>query len=136
MVVSSLPHKKADIVQYIASMKAGIGKKKASMMVDLVGAENFFEKFSAYPMQFAVLEGITNKMLTKLQEKLKNQIAQDELFNLMGNDLPCDTWHFKKIQNKYRNNSALMLEDIRNNPFSLIDCGYSFEELDRLLLLL
>lgn len=130
MVVKQLPVAKRDIINYIASMKIGIGKKTAEKMLDFVGMERFWEVLRNDPMQFRDIPGVKQESIALLQRKISEQSAQQEVFQLFAGDLSCDSKQFKKICAFFKGNTVQMLESIRENPFVLMKCGYTFEELD------
>lgn len=130
MVVNMLPEARTDIINYIASMKTGIGKSRAGKMLDAVGIANFWDELRNDPMQFCSISGIRQESLVELQIKVSRQSVQRDLFQLFGGDLPCDGRQYKKICQYFNNDLTLMLDSIRENPFILMKCGYTFEQLD------
>lgn len=130
MIVNQLPSAGKDICQYIASLKIGIGVKRAEKMLNLVGLDNFWTAIEQDPMQFCAVKGIDSKTVLLLKDALSKMAAQQGLFKLLAGDLSCDSRQYKKICNFFSNNTALMLDSIQENPFVLMKCGYTFEELD------
>lgn len=130
MVVNMLPEFKNDIARYIASLKTGIGMTRAKKMLDLVGAENFWNEFRDDPMQFMQVGGIRQESIVELQVHISKQSVQRDLFQLFAGDLTCDGRQYKRIVQYFNGNLHIMLNSIRENPFILMKCGYSFDELD------
>ena len=130
MIVNLLPEARSDIARYIASLKTGIGVARAEKMLDLVGVENFWDEFQADPMQFCAIKGIRQDSLVELQIQISKQSAQRELFRLFAGDLSCDGRQYKRTIQFFNGNLQLMVSSIKENPFILMQCGYSFEELD------
>lgn len=130
MVVNQLPTARKDICQYIASLKLGIGQKRAEKMLDLVGLDHFWDALEQDPMQFCAIKGIDSKAILLLKDSLSKMAAQQGLFKLFGGDLPCDSRQYKRICTFFSSNMELMLESIQDNPFILMKCGYAFSDLD------
>lgn len=131
MVLERLPHDPTDIVQYISSLRLGIGKARAEEMVKLVdSAGNFWDEFQADPMQFQSVKGITPKALYLLQKEITKQSAQKQLNQLFCGHLTLDASHYNKICSFFHNDLQKMIAAIQENPFVLMECGYKFEELD------
>lgn len=130
IVSDSLPSRETDLVSYIASLHIGIGVTRASAMIQLVGLEQFWNAIETDPMQFLVIKGINEKSLTLLQDNIRMQTVQKDLFMLFGNDLHCDAKQYKKICSFFDNRMSEMLESITQNPYILMNCDYTFSELD------
>lgn len=130
MVVNQLPEFGEDIVQFISKMKIGIGKKRAEEMVNLVGANRFWDELDRDAMQFEVIHGINQRMLLQLQDKVSELSAQRDLLKLFGGDLPLGAKQYKKICALFKDDEENMVKSIKENPFCLMQCGYSFPELD------
>lgn len=130
MAVNKLPEAKRDIVRFIASLKTGIGEKKAEQMLQLVGNKDFWDELATDPMQFQSIRGVNLKALTRLQEKISEMSTQQDLLRLFAGQLQMDSNRYKKICAYFKNEMDQMIPSIRDNPFILMRCGYSFEELD------
>lgn len=130
MVVDQLPSAQRDVEQFIASLKLGIGVKRVGKMISLVGLDKFWDALDQDPLQFCSIKGIESGAVFKLKEAVSNLSAQQGFFQLLGGDLSCNAKQYKRICSFFGNNSEYMLNSIRENPFVLMKCGYTFEELD------
>lgn len=130
MVIRQLPESRSDVIRYISSLKVGIGTKKAEKMLDLVGMDAFWDVLRNDPMQFCDIKGVRLDSITALQKKVSEQAIQADLFKLFGSDLSCDGRQYKKICSFFKSDAQVMLKSIKENPFILMKCGYSFMELD------
>lgn len=131
MVVTQLPDNRKDIIQYISSLKIGVGVKRAEQMIDLVGLNRFWDAVNRDPLQFCAIAGIDTKTILLLKAAISKTAAQESLFRLFGNDLPCNSKQYKKICSFFNNDPEEMVKQISSNPFILMKCGYLFSELDR-----
>lgn len=130
MIVAQLPAVKADIVQYIASLRVGIGAKRAEKMLDMVAPGQFFTELEQDPMQFTSIKGISAKTISLLQDKVAQMATQASLFKLFGSDLSMNSRQFRKIHAMFHGDTKLMISKIESNPFVLMPCGYKFVDLD------
>lgn len=130
-VVDDLPTAAEDIASLIASLRTGIGERRALDMVKLVGAEHFWDELELDPMQFSQVKGITRDSLNRLMGKIGETVRQQKLLRFFSGDLPMDTKQYKQIMKYFQENPDTMISTIAENPFVLMACGYSFEQLDR-----
>ncbi len=130
MVVNLLPKATREIVKFIASLKTGIGEKKAAKMVEMVGVDRFWDEFNTDPMQFMSIEGISQKSLLRMTDEVKKLTVQQSLFQFFGTDLPLSAKQYQKIC-KYFADTDIMVDQIQDNPYLLMHCDYTFGELDR-----
>lgn len=131
MVENRLPQTNRDIIRFIASLKTGIGEKKAAQMLQMVGEKDFWTELSTDPMQFQSIRGIHLKALVRLQEQVGKMTVQQDLFRLLAGNLLLDSQHLKKICSFFKNEMDQIIPTIQTNPFILMQCGYEFRELDR-----
>ncbi len=129
-VVNALPKERDHICRFIADLKIGIGVKRCRKMVELVGEANFWHELDADPVQFTEIPGVQMKYLLRLQEAVAEANLQSELLKLFGNLLPLTAENFKEIQSYMRSKNLDILPAVKDNPFILQHCGYSFKELD------
>lgn len=130
MIVNQLPETKADTETFISSLKVGIGRKRAGMMVDLVGMNRFWEELERDPLQFTSIQGITTSSLQSLLRETSALSSLQTLFRFFSGDLKMNGNQYSRIRSFFKDDLQTMVVSIKNNPFCLIECGYSFEELD------
>lgn len=128
--ILELPKADAEIVNFIASLHVGIGKKRAEAMVRMASAATFFKEIEQDPMQFLAVKGINEKAIMALQGKIADLSTQTALYELFGADLPMSAAQYRKIVSYFKGNNVLLLEGVKNNPFVLMQCGYTFAQLD------
>lgn len=130
MVTERLPKSESDVIRFITSLKIGIGAVKAKQMLTMTGLDNFWSELRRDPLQFCDIKGLRRDSITALQKKIEKEGLQTELFQLFGADLGCDSRQYKKICALFKNDGKQMIKDIKDNPFILMKCGYTFKELD------
>lgn len=130
MLLNNLPDKPGDIKKFIISLKVGIGSRRAEKMIALCGAETFWDELEKDPMQFTAVSGVTQKMIVMLQEKIGDLAALRGLVQFFGDDLVMNAKQYQKIRRYFDNDSKEILSSVKDNPFILMNCEYTFQELD------
>ena len=131
MVVNLLPRATKEVVKFIASLKTGIGERKAEKMVTLVGIDRFWDEFATDPMQFLSVGGISQKSILRLQDEVAKLTVQQKLFQFFGTDLSLSAKQYQKICKYFADANEFMVDQIQENPYLLMQCEYTFTELDR-----
>lgn len=129
-IINQLPATKKDTTEFIASLKVGIGRRRAGEMVDLVGMNRFWEELDDNPFQFTSIQGVTMANLQSLIRETSSLSSLQTLFRFFSDDLKMDGKQYSKIRSFFKNDLQTMVSSIKSNPFCLIECGYSFRELD------
>lgn len=129
-ILNALPDASADIVDYLASLGVGIGKSRAKKMVQLVGTANFWNALENAPDQFTVISGITEKTISKLNQATTQMRLQTDLIRLFDGRLQMSSFQFNQIRRVFDGRLDTLIEQIRDNPYCLMEAGYKFEELD------
>lgn len=129
-IVNALPQNEKDLIQFLSSMQIGIGIKTAQKMISVAGAEQFFYVLNHQPERFLALSGVNAKQIETLRERASEMEIQQNLVKLFAGDLPMDTRQYKRICKFFGSAIDTAVSTIQENPFILMQCGYTFEELD------
>lgn len=128
IVIEQIPTQPADIISFISNAHVGIGKRKAKMMLDLVGANGFWDIVVDDPDRFSSV--ITKNRLQRLMDKVSESMFMQNFAKACGSDLKIDTVRYKRISSVFRNELKDLPEMILEDPFILVRAGLSFPELD------
>lgn len=126
-----LPNDMKEITTYIVSKRLGIGPPVAERMVRYVGIEHFWDELQIDPTQFCAINGVKLSAVAQLQQEICDLITPQKLFKFFGGDLRYSGHLYERICKYFDNNPVLMLQEVQANPFVLMQCGYSFEDLDK-----
>lgn len=129
-VVSQLPNDNKDMADFISAMKIGIGPKRAKYMIDLVGADKFWDTIQSNPEVFLKVNGISESVIQKLKSKIVSLTYQKTLLQYFRSDLKLDGNRYKRLCSMFQGRLDEMLPTIQENPFILLQAGYSFHEID------
>lgn len=128
IVVNQLPETGTDIINFIAALHIGIGRKKARQMLDLAGVKNFWNTLAETPLIFTSVVNL--QRLERLQAKVNELAFVQNIVQMCGTDLKIDTIRYKRICSVFREQLGEIVTMIQENPFILIQAGFPFLELD------
>lgn len=129
-VVSQLPNDNKDMADFITAMKIGIGPKRAQRMIDLVGADKFWDTVQNDPEVFLKVNGINECVIQKLKNKIVTLTYQKALLQYFHSDLKLDGNRYKRLCTMFQGKLDEMLPTIQKNPFVLLQAGFHFREVD------
>ena len=129
MVIEQVPSDPFDIISFISNLKIGIGKKMAQKMVSMVAAEGFWDTVQNRPETFRGV--VPMQRISQLQTKVKKQLFMQRIANICGSDLKIDTGRYRQICSVFKDNLDVIPEMILENPFILVNAGFTFPELDQ-----
>lgn len=129
-VLTPLPTEKNDIVEYLSSLRVGIGKKRGRQMLALTGPSDFWEVLDTDPSRFYTISGINEDSIARLKKATSEMRLKTDLVKMFAGKLQMTDRHFNRIRQKFNGQLDILLDLIRENPYCLAKAGWSYEELD------
>lgn len=129
-VLNPLPSDRSDIVDYLASLRVGIGKKRGQQMVRLVGPDQFWNVLDSEPERFYTIAGIHSGVIDKLKKATSDMRLKTELVKLFGPHLKMTDRQFNTLRQTFNGQLDILPDLIRENPYSISKAGWTFEECD------
>ena len=126
VILQSLPTKENDIINFLPTLKIGIGKRLAKKLLAGIPASEFWTTLSTNPDSFS--DYVSEAVAYKLRNKVKNLMAMQAFVAACGTDLKVDMARYRQICSVFHDANAADL--LAENPFCFIAAGIPFHELD------
>ena len=124
-----LPTSEAGFVQYILSLRAGIGKQRAKALFARFG-DTVWNELENNPERMACQAGIPPEKIERLREKLRSSRTMRELLQLCRGTIEITP---KKAASISATLGVDAVERIRENPYILCSVrGFGFRSVDKL----
>ncbi|MDD6484023.1 MAG: ATP-dependent RecD-like DNA helicase [Clostridiales bacterium] len=125
--ILQMPASEQGIVQFLVSLKCGVGKKWAQKLVDKFGTATF-DIIEKYPERLLKIKFFGKKRLERLCEALASHKVEESLMRLFGGALDMD-----KIHKVVKSLGATAPDLIQKNPYNLYKVyGMGFETVEKL----
>lgn len=127
------PKGKAAIVSYFCSLKCGIGKVVSGRIYAKWG-DGVWNVLESDPSQLKAVNGVTDKIVTKLMTRLKETEFQRKIIAKLGDAAAAITPKMLNDLVRYCNKNELdPLDTVEHHTYSLMQVrGFGFETVDRL----
>lgn len=124
------PTTEKGFIEYISSLKVGIGKIRAKSIYARFG-ESVWRIIEDDPMQLTSVKGITETKVKRLEDKLAETAIERQLTKLFAGTIKVSPKRIKSIKDKL--GTKHLVDRITKNPYILCDLnGFSFSDVDRL----
>lgn len=130
VVLDPLPEESQDIIDFLVSLKIGIGKKRAKQMVKLAGAKQFWKTLESSPDSFTEVNGVSSDTIKKLKLATSDMRLRTDLLKLFEGKLTMNSSQFNAIRKAFFHELDSVVQRISDNPYCLMAAGYTFQELD------
>ena len=127
------PKGKAAIVSYFCSLKCGIGKVVSGRIYAKWG-DGVWNVLESDPSQLKAVNGVTDKIVTKLMTRLKETEFQRQIIAKLGDAAAAITPKMLNDLVRYCNKNELdPLDTVEHHTYALMQVrGFGFETVDRL----
>lgn len=129
-VETLFPETEKGFVQYMSSLKIGIGATRAKAIFNKFG-EKVWDVIEKDPEALLSVKGIRPKTVQRLSEKIADTLVERQLIHLFTGSINVKPKHIKSV--KLRFGEKNIMEQISVNPYALTELnGFSFQEVDKL----
>lgn len=123
------PTTETGFVQYISSLRSGIGKTRGKAIYATFGAAAW-DILENDPNRLTTVSGVSREAVDKLKDRLRNSKTQRELAQLCGGVIDIGGGRVNDIVKKFGPDAA---EIVRDNPYALCSVsGFGFKAVDKL----
>lgn len=125
-----LPDTEKGFVEYISTLKVGIGRVRAKAIYKAFGDKVWYV-IENEPSKLLEIRGVTEKKLNRLKEKLVDTVIERQLAKLFSGTIEVSAKRIKSIKDCF--GSENLIERISQNPYILFQLnGFSFKTVDKL----